>query len=1191
MSHAGREIDRTVRHEGRAPAPEGKGGTGKVKPVRIDLMRRNTTRFKNDSRRGRGATLSAALLASMIMTGSASAYTYSTDTVIAPNTAHPDEIVELTNGAVLTSLDGDGSLEAGLGYDLENGTIDGVSLNDGLVGGVSVAANLVKEGYSDVTLIGDSYYTGATIINHGSLILGDGERGANLHGTSGVQIGDDGTLILDIGNNTFSLATGAAITGGGVIQVNTDAGKTSSISDVAVAGGTESVLFVLGSGTTALVNTQVSVAGHLLDAGTELIDAGSFIHADTIMIGNSGSAILEVDGGSVANQDGTGRSDIMMEHRDSEIRISNGGSVLGDISTLASGVKLTVTDADSRFHGDILFVNGSVSVSSGATLTGGWDDYVSILTLGDVTVENGGRIATGSVYLENGDLDVSDDSSVFTRRSITIQEGNLTASGGSSVRANRDIYLGNGNVVARGNSHISAGDDILLENGNIMAARSSIRARGDMAIADGNILAYRSSIRAGDDISIENGNLIANRSTVRAGDDITLADGYIDANRSIIRAGGNIFIDSGSLRLVDSSLLAGQSRWGRGSVRVEGNVYLDNSVLEGDRFSSSSGDVDVLNGSTINARTTINDGLLTVDETSTIIGRTTIRGGAAAGVEGIIDGSVVLRDGTGDFDGGVLFGHNVTITGNLVNNGIVAPGVEYGSVGTIYVGGDFYQGPDGTYAVNIQDKNHYSQILVAGSATIHGGDVYINRNGYKPHRNDTLRIIDTLGGVEVLDGYTVHHNFATNTMLEAQVRYSADAVEVFIDQLKFTGQAKTPNQHAVARALDHAAKRGQLDGLFDHLNYTDRSNVPRLLQLLSPEALTAIFDVGFANSQIQNVNIERRLDDVRNGSRGFSANGLALSNNRGTVNYDGAPIVNDRDGLSLAGFDGKTVVSKEVVAPVIEENRWGFFVTGSGEWADVNSTHDATGADFTSGGVTVGADYRVNDNFVVGLFGGYVHTKTDIDDDGGNIKANGGRGGLYGSYYNEGLYVNALASGGYNSYKIDRKTIGGTARGDTDGGQFDSLLGAGYDFSLGCVTLGPVGSLQYSYVGFDRFEESGSDARQTVQKNSQDSLRTLVGAKAAACWNVGGMALRPEVRAQWKHEYLDRAGAIDSSFTGSGALFTVYGPQIGRDSLVIDAGASLDVSETVSIYAYYTGELARENYSSNSVNGGFRLSF
>ena len=565
-----------------------------------------------------------------------------------------------------------------------------------------------------------------------------------------------------------------------------------------------------------------------------------------------------------------------------------------------------------------------------------------------------------------------------------------------------------------------------------------------------------------------------------------------------------------------------------------------------------------------------------------------------SGATAITDGNIHLIENNGlNVIGNVYVGQDGALTGNgriggnLWNDGIVSPG---NSPGTIVVGGDYIQTHTGSYLVEIDAHKVHDRLLVGGEALL-GGNLVVRKDAaYKPYRNDRFRVVRAEGG---RDGRfdRFYHNFG-NTMLRPVIDYKAKSAWVVVEQRKFAELAGlTHNQRQVAKALDHAAPRNQIDKAFEHLNYTDVSNVPSLLSEISPEQLTSIFSISVATSQIQNVNIERRLDDVRNGASGFSSNGLALNSQNGNIRYDGTPIANTADGLTLAGWDGNSIVGKEVIAPVATESRWGVFATGHGEWANIKGTNNAAGQEFTSAGFTIGADYRVSENFVVGVQGGYTNTQSDLLR-GGHLEVDGGRGGVYASWFGNGAYVNAAVGGGYNSYRTKRNTLGGFAHGDSDGGEFNALLGAGYDYTV-CsgLTIGPVASLQYTYTGLNNFTENGSDAPLSFPSQHADSLRTLVGAKIAGAINAGSVVIRPEVRAQWKHEYMDSTPGISSRLSGADYVFTVDAPEMGRDSLVLDAGAAVEFNSTVSVFAYYTGELGRKNYDSHSVNGGFRIAF
>jgi outer membrane autotransporter protein len=273
------------------------------------------------------------------------------------------------------------------------------------------------------------------------------------------------------------------------------------------------------------------------------------------------------------------------------------------------------------------------------------------------------------------------------------------------------------------------------------------------------------------------------------------------------------------------------------------------------------------------------------------------------------------------------------------------------------------------------------------------------------------------------------------------------------------------------------------------------------------------------------------------------------------------------------------------------QNRWGVFVTGLGEFTSVDDTSIAPGYNFSTGGLTFGVDYRVCPNFAIGLMGGYAHTSANLVNN-GSLDVDGGTIGAYATGFAGGFYVDGAAFGVFNGYDENRTALLGTARGSTDGRDFNALIEGGYDWKHGGLTIGPLASYQYTYVEFDSFNEHGSLVPLSFSDQNANSSRTALGAKATYDWHAGHVLIRPEIRASWQHEFGDRDYSIVSGFAnGAGNNFTVNGPEIGRDSLLIGAGAAVMFNDRVSVYAYYDGELARTNYSSNNVSAGFRVSF
>ena len=350
-------------------------------------------------------------------------------------------------------------------------------------------------------------------------------------------------------------------------------------------------------------------------------------------------------------------------------------------------------------------------------------------------------------------------------------------------------------------------------------------------------------------------------------------------------------------------------------------------------------------------------------------------------------------------------------------------------------------------------------------------------------------------------------------------------------------------------------------------------------RLIAPEELASIYEIKFALDTMQGTNLIQRMDDIRAGSNGFCAVGYA-------------PQVISQ-GYSKE-FDGKTVVDKNPAPAFVQapENRWGIFVTGSGEYVKVgDEDENAPGYKITNGAVILGLDYRLSHNFAVGIYGGYETGHATLFGD-GRLTMEGGNAGAFATYFNDGFYLDVAGGGGWNSYDIRRTALMGDARGKTDGNEVNVLGAIGYDWKVRCLNIGPTASVQYTDVNIDQYTETGSLVPLEIQDQNEDSLRSTVGVRASYDIKAGSVIFRPEARAAWLHEYYDQAYPIDARLvSGGGGILTAFGPTVGRDAAQIRAGASAQLSRTFAVYVYYDGIVGRSNYNSNGASGGFSFSF
>jgi outer membrane autotransporter protein len=354
-----------------------------------------------------------------------------------------------------------------------------------------------------------------------------------------------------------------------------------------------------------------------------------------------------------------------------------------------------------------------------------------------------------------------------------------------------------------------------------------------------------------------------------------------------------------------------------------------------------------------------------------------------------------------------------------------------------------------------------------------------------------------------------------------------------------------------------------------------------LLRLLDPtgEQLSSIYQIWFSNSNTQRFNIEDRFDELAAGSTGFVSN----------VSY--APQLTGKEAAEGKGMlAGKQQVAPSPLQPS-PENRWGIWITGYGDFVNVEEDGSSNGYNFTTGGVTVGVDYRLTQHFVVGLMGGYSHSWTDLTPS-GSIDVDSGWGGIYTGYFGHGFYANGAVYGGHYTFESARAGLLGLANGSSGGGELSTFLVSGYDFHVGHLKIGPVAALQCSVANLDGFTEHGSVAPLRVNSDSQDSLVTDLGIKAADNFSVANVSLSPFVRVAWEHEYKYSSLPISANLTEfPNSATTVSGPSLGHESAVIDAGLSVQWNSHLSSYISYDGQLGRSQYNSNGVSGGLTYAF
>ena len=1130
--------------------------------------------------------------------------------------------------------------------DATNTTFQGIISGD--------TGTVTKQGTGVWTVTGANSYTGGTTVNAGTLAVGDANAGGGsgslvaAAGTGIINVGAAGTLRWDLANGQTEF-NNMGLVAGSIVNATPATGGFQTLAGLIFGAGT---LNQNGPGLSILTATNTFVGPVNVLAGSLSVGNASTLAVNNFATAGDTANLVTVNGG-------VGGSTLRVDLQRNET-FANGVTLTGaaDRLILASPFAQTVsgqitglggvTQGDAANTGATTLTNGGSTYSGGTTITGGTLN----LNANNAALGGGapavGPMGTGRLTINGGGIGTTTADIGVTKRAI----GNLVTLSASFAVSNifgapvlaaaPPAGVPNAGVGAPVVNNLTVGfvaDGLTMTNTVTLTApvtmttnsgsldfTGAIVGTGGMTFA-GNTFTYLGSVG----ISGLGGILTAGQldaSNTYTG--TTVLNGtaggtllVLGKTNNAVAIPGDLQIDSGATVRFDSAApnfvgFGATANQIAPTANVVVNGALDISGLNQTVNNLTGGgtvQLDDFNGAALNGSGVLtvgsgnftgvifdngHGGGLVKNSTGTLIlsGNNTFNGTTAinAGtlqVDGFIGSGNTLVNGLGTLSGSGVLG------GNLLNSGVVSPGVSSGSFspGKLTVNGNYTQGAVGTLVIQVNGKKagDFDVVAVGGAANLGGTVRVLNTGNVKIKRGEKLTFLTATNGVNGKFANETLAEFGGDTLLKSDIVYKSNSVEITTKLGSFASDigGLTENQTAVAKQLDKANSAGQADELLDFLSTEEVGKLPADLDKIAPEELTAAFRIGVSLANIQSANIERRTSDLRAGAQGFSASGYSAGDRRpesyngDPSYYSGATTYGPRGPRGPEGPGGRELRAPGEPIPV------GVFITGVGEFTNVGDTGNARGFDLTTGGFTLGVDFRLTPNFVLGLNAGYARTGADLTGN-GRVTVDGAKAGLYATYFTgTGFYVDAAVNGGYNNYDTRRGAVQGTAIGSTSGYEINGLIGTGFDWKRGDFTFGPVASVQYSHVQVNSFRERGSLSALRVSDQSGESLRSALGFKAS--YDIRplgtGVVIRPEVRAAWQHEFSDSGFALDSRLANGGSTFNVRGPEIGDDSVLVGAGVAVLWNERTSTYVYYDGEFGRSNYESSNVSGGVRLTF
>jgi autotransporter-associated beta strand protein len=1104
------------------------------------------------------------------------------------------------------------------------GTVD-VVVNSQITG----TNGLIKGSIGTLTLAGANTYSGGTVIESGTLRIGNGGTLGNL---GAGDVTNNGALVFNrsdtlIVSNTIAGAgtltqagpgtttlvaentyTGTTFINAGTLQIG-DGGTTGSLGTGDVVDN--AALAFNRSDDVAFSNT-VSGTGNLIQAGTGTLTivGGNTYSGSTIIA----SGTLQVGDGGTTGSLGTGNvsnDSVLVFNRSDSVSISNAISGTGSLTQNSSGTLTLV--GNNTYTGETIINTGTLQVGDGGT-TG---------TLGGGDVINNSALVfdrSNSILVTNA---ISGNGTLTQAGTGTLTLAGDSTYSGVTIIETGTVRVGNGGTLG------SLGTGDITNNGALVFSRSDTNLVANLIVGTGTLTQVGPGTTALLATNTYTGATIISGGTLQIGDgadygsvgsgDVT-NNAVLAFNRSDTVAFSNLVAGSGALVqagtgtliLLSSNTYSGRTIVNAGTLQVGDGGTLgslgtgavsNNSAL----VFNHSDDLVVSNAISGTGSLTKNS-----DNTLTLVGNNTYSGGVlinsgtlqvgAGGTVGTLGGGAVTNNavlvfnrsndmlitnqisGSGSLiqaGGNTLILSNVnTFTGGIwINNGGTLAARNSNALGSGDVNVD-----RGTMKVNLMTLNvdgNYVQSPTGSLEIATGGS---NTNGIlniagSASLGGSLFIVQTNGYIpKVNDTFTLlvasngvsgtfsNTTASPNLLIAANLTYNPNDVTLTYEQGSFLPFARTPNQRTVARDLDAISSS------------TSSSSVA-LIQYLDylPDPTN---------------NLPKAYDQIAPDElTALYAIPLAGMDAQGNQFLKRANEL--RAGYHAMYLDLYT--SNEAVGneDQIADRPWGVYVDGLGQFVNIDGDSKAQGYNLTSGGATLGVDRQINKQFVVGGAVSYLSSHAGLTGD-GSISADTGLAQIYAVWFQDGLHLESAFGGSITSYNTKRQGLNGDAKGSTDGTGWNALLNGGYDWKKDSWSFGPQVGVQYESVTFDSFTEKGSLAPLKYELQNQDALYTQVGAAVRYRGNVTGTwtYVTPELNLAWRHNYSDSTYSMKSRLaSGDGNSFTVDGPDFGSDSFVGNLGMTIQWTAAVSSYINGTLLYGQNGYTAEYFSGGLRIGF
>lgn len=479
---------------------------------------------------------------------------------------------------------------------------------------------------------------------------------------------------------------------------------------------------------------------------------------------------------------------------------------------------------------------------------------------------------------------------------------------------------------------------------------------------------------------------------------------------------------------------------------------------------------------------------------------------------------------------------------------------------------------------NDSDPDGDGLVLVSITEPLSGGEVaagtaVINNDGgitYTPPQ-------DFVGIVSF--GYVV-----ADTSLEGEQAQGLVTISVLDNPL--SGAIENPNYKSVAQVIDTVCgllietplPDTGVQGAFDlkarceELLTLSDEEAAAVVQQIAPEETLSLSKVGNNATQAQSQVIGARLMQLGQGLGTASRGGLTWS----------------KQPSGGAAGDGDSIMAKI-----------GVFATVQLEDADKKRSEEEAGFEYSANGITVGADYAMNESWFLGGAFGYTTNDLNYSQAGGEVETTIYNFIAYSSYSHKSFTFDAQAGYGTSNIDIARRIayndVNISTAGSTNGQQWYLSGSAQYMYNKGGFSFYPSAVLNYSSSGVEAYADTDAGGWDILLgEQSTQKLAMEARLQSTYAMNMSWGVLIPNAEFNLIGNLSSSQDDVQGRFAyalGDTDYFTLAGEEAESLYYQVGIGFSFILPKGTSGFAGYQKTLGYQDFSASQFQAGFRLEF